>query len=168
MRPVVSREKTSFGRWTRRQWLVGSAVLVAPFSAARLTRSAMAAGDAEPILQPAAATSEAFMERAFDMKRRAAESGDQAYGAVVVKEGRIVGEAPSRVVVHGDPTAHAETEAIRDAARRLGARDLSDCVMYSSSRPCPMCEAAAYWARIARLQYGAGIADGGKPRLRAC
>jgi tRNA(Arg) A34 adenosine deaminase TadA len=55
-------------------------------------------------------------------------------------------------------------EAIRDAARRLGTRDLSGCELYGTSRACPMCEAAAYWARIARMRYGEAIADGGAPR----
>ena len=90
--------------------------------------------------------------------------GDQGYGAIVVKQDRIVAEAPSRVIVAGDPTAHAEMEAIRAAARRLG-RDLSGCELYSSSPPCPMCEAAAYWAGIERLRHGRRITDGGAPRL---
>jgi tRNA(Arg) A34 adenosine deaminase TadA len=73
--------------------------------------------------------------------------------------------APSRVVSRSDPTAHAEMEAIRDAARRLGTRHLGNCVIYASSRPCPMCEAAAYWAGISRLYHGADITDAGPPRL---
>jgi tRNA(Arg) A34 adenosine deaminase TadA len=55
-------------------------------------------------------------------------------------------------------------EAIRDAARRLGTRDLSGCELYGTSRACPMCEAAAYWARIARMRYGEAITEGGAPR----
>lgn len=102
------------------------------------------------------------------MMRLAVESGDQSYGAVIVRSGRIVGQAPSRVVVNGDPTAHAEMEAIRDAARRLGTRNLDQCVMYSSSPPCPMCEAAAYWSGIEGLIYGADLTDRGAPRLRRC
>ena len=78
-------------------------------------------------------------------------AGDQPYGAVVVKDGKIVGEAPSRVVTNRDPTAHAEMEAIRDAARKLGTRDLSGCEMYGSSPACPMCRAAASFAGISRL-----------------
>ena len=99
------------------------------------------------------------------MRRLAVESGDQGYGAVVVRAGEIVGQAPSHVVVNGDPTAHAEMEAIRDAARRLGSRNLADCILYSSSPPCPMCEAAAYWAGIEKLVYGSSAVDGGSPRL---
>lgn len=106
------------------------------------------------------------MERAFAMRRLATERGDQPYGAVIVKDRRIVGEGASAVVVDNDPTAHAEMQAIRDAARRLGSRDLSGCEMYGTSRACPMCEAGAYWARIARLHYGASIIDAGPPQLR--
>jgi tRNA(Arg) A34 adenosine deaminase TadA len=95
----------------------------------------------------------------------AMQAGDQPYGAVVVKDGHVVGEAPSRVVTKRDPTAHAEMEAIRDAARRLGSRDLSGCEMYGSSPACPMCEAAAYWAGIRRLFHGADGAGGNAPRL---
>jgi tRNA(Arg) A34 adenosine deaminase TadA len=105
------------------------------------------------------------MERAFEMRRRAIERGDQPYGAVVVKGDRIVGEGVSAVVTDGDPTAHAEMRAIRDAARTLGTSDLSGCEMYGTSRACPMCEAGAYWARIARMYYGMSIADAGAPKL---
>ncbi len=89
-----------------------------------------------------------------------------AAAAVRVRDGRIVGEGVSAVVTDRDPTAHAEMQAIRDAARRLGTGDLSGCVLYGTSRACPMCEAAAYWARIARLNSGPQPADDGAPRLR--
>lgn len=118
-----------------------------------------------PIPQPDRPGPPAFIERAFAMRDQAAQSGDQAYGAVVVKDGRIVGQSPSRVILDRDPTAHAEMAAIRDAARRLGRRDLGGCTLYSSSRPCPMCEAAAYWAGIDGLVHGRGITDAGAPRL---
>jgi tRNA(Arg) A34 adenosine deaminase TadA len=115
--------------------------------------------------RPSRASHGAFMERAFELRRRAIERGDQPYGAVVVKDGSIVGEGVSAVVTDRDPTAHAEMQAIRDAARRLGTGDLSGCVMYGTSKACPMCEAAAYWARISRMYYGASVADAGPPRL---
>jgi tRNA(Arg) A34 adenosine deaminase TadA len=106
------------------------------------------------------------MRRAFDMRRISVERGDQAYGAVIVKDGRIVGEGISAVITTNDPTAHAEMQGIRDAARRLGTRDLSGCEMYGTSRACPMCEAGAYWARVARLYYGESITEAGAPKLR--
>lgn len=118
-----------------------------------------------PIAQPERPTREAFMRRAFDMRRISVERGDQAYGAVIVKDGRIVGEGISAVIAANDPTAHAEMQGIRDAARRLGTRDLSGCELYGSSRACPMCEAGAYWAGISRMYYGEAIADAGAPRL---
>ncbi len=130
-------------------------------------RPVHAANDKLPeIVQPAKPDPAAFMQRAFEMRRLATERGDQAYGAVVVRGGRIVGEGVSAVVTTPDPTAHAEMQAIRDAARRLRTRDLSGCEMYGTSRACAMCEAGAYWAGIARLWYGESIADGGAPRLR--
>jgi tRNA(Arg) A34 adenosine deaminase TadA len=107
-----------------------------------------------------------FMRRAFELRRLALERGDQPYGAVVVSEGRIVGEGVSAVITTPDPTAHAEVQAIRDAARRLKTRDLAGAEMYGTSRACPMCEAAAYWAGISRLWYGEPVAGGEAPRLR--
>jgi tRNA(Arg) A34 adenosine deaminase TadA len=117
------------------------------------------------IVQPARPTAAAFMRRAFDLRRLAVERGDEPYGAVLVRDGRIVGEGVSAVVTTPDPTAHAEMQAIRDAARRLGTRDLSGCEMYGTARACPMCRAGAYWAGVSRLWYGETIADGGAPTL---
>jgi tRNA(Arg) A34 adenosine deaminase TadA len=118
------------------------------------------------ISQPAVPGPAGFMARAFEMRRLAIERGDQPYGAVIVQGQRIVGEGVSAVLISTDPTAHAEMQAIRDAARRLGSVDLSTCDMYGTSRACPMCEAGAYWARIGKLYYGEAIADAGAPRLR--
>jgi tRNA(Arg) A34 adenosine deaminase TadA len=118
------------------------------------------------IVQPRIVGREGFMERAYEMRRRAIERGDQPYGAVIVRGDRIVGEGVSGVVTDNDPTAHAEMQAIRDAARRLGTDDLTGCELYGTSRACPMCEAGAYRARIVRMRYGTSIADAGAPRLR--
>ena len=104
------------------------------------------------------------MRRAEALRDEALRAGDQPYGAVVLRGEIIVGAAPSRVITANDPTAHAEMEAIRDAARRLGTRDLSGGVLVSTSRPCRMCEAAAGWAGISRLVYGAALTDAGAPR----
>ncbi len=120
-----------------------------------------------PLLIPAwagaASSLQLAMQRARAMRDAAVRSGDQAFGAVILRDDRIVGEAPSRVVIAGDPTAHAEMEAIRDAARRLATRDLSGCILVSTSRPCRMCEAAAGWARISRMVYGDALTDAGAP-----
>ncbi len=126
---------------------------------------ARAQGKVGPIVQPIEPGPAAFAARAAEMRRVAIERGDQSYGAVVVKDGRIVGEGVSAVITDRDPTAHAEMQAIRDAARRLGTSDLSGCELYGSSRACPMCAAAAYWARISHLYHDAGPIDDGPPGL---
>lgn len=120
---------------------------------------------AGPIAQPSEANVPAFIGRAFEMRQRAIDLGDQAYGAVVVRGGVVIGQSWSRVIIDGDPTGHAEIAAIRDTARRLGKRDLSGAVMYSSSRPCPMCEAAAYWAGIGEMVHGRNGDTAGAPKL---
>lgn len=104
------------------------------------------------------------MRRAEALRDEAVRAGDQPFGAVVLRGEQIVGAAPSRVVTATDPTAHAEMEAIRDAARQLRTRDLAGCVLVSTSRPCRMCEAAAGWAGISRMVYGAALTDAGAPR----
>lgn len=113
---------------------------------------------------PGGTTLAQAMRRAVALREQALRAGDQGYGAVVLRGGQIVGEAPSRVVTAGDPTAHAEMEAIRDAARRLRTRDLGGCVLVSTSRPCRMCEAAAAWAGVSRLVAGEALDDLGPPR----
>jgi tRNA(Arg) A34 adenosine deaminase TadA len=147
---------------SRRAALSGAAA-----AAATALAGPIAAQERPPsIAQPGRASREAFMERALELRRLAVERGDQPYGAVIVKAGRIVGEGASKVVTDDDPTAHAEMVAIRDAARRVGSRELSGCEMYGTSAACPMCEAAAYWARLSRLFHGVSIVDAGPPRLR--
>jgi len=84
------------------------------------------------------------------------------FGAVVVKEGKIVGMGSNKVTVENDPTAHAEIVAIRDAAKNLGTFDLSGCEIYSSCEPCPMCLGAIYWARFDKLYYAATKDDAAK------
>ena len=81
------------------------------------------------------------------------------FGAVVVKDGQMVGRGCNRVTANNDPTAHAEVMAIRDATSRLGTFDLSSCEIYTSCEPCPMCLGAIYWARISRIHYGCTQAD---------
>ncbi|HVF62866.1 MAG TPA: deaminase [Casimicrobiaceae bacterium] len=103
--------------------------------------------------------------RAADAQRKLAQSwGDQAYGAVLVIDGKIVGEGPSRVVQRGDSSAHAEREAIRDAQRKLARTHLPHSVLYSTSRPCTRCEHAAAAAGVARMIYGEALYDAGKPK----
>jgi tRNA(Arg) A34 adenosine deaminase TadA len=81
------------------------------------------------------------------------------FGAVIVRDGQIVAEAANTVTVTNDPTAHAEINAIRTAAKALGAFTLSGCQLYTSCEPCPMCLAAAHWARMEAIYFGASAAD---------
>lgn len=104
------------------------------------------------------------MRQAEALRDEAQRAGEQPFGAVVLRGLTVVGASPSRVVTANDPTAHAEMEALRDAARRLRTRDLSDCVLVSTSRPCRMCEAAAGWARISRMVHGSALTDAGAPK----
>jgi tRNA(Arg) A34 adenosine deaminase TadA len=76
------------------------------------------------------------------------------FGAVVVRQGKIVGRGWNQVTAMNDPTAHAEVQAIREACRRLKTFQLGDCELYASCEPCPMCLAAIYWARCRRVYYG--------------
>lgn len=101
-----------------------------------------------------------FMRTALDLARKGVGRGDGGpFGAVVVQAGTIVGEGWNRVLKTQDPTAHAEVVAIRDACARLGTFDLSDCEIYASSEPCPMCLGAIYWSRLGRLYYCNASAD---------
>ena len=122
-------------------------------------------GVIDAITQPSDPGDGAFIERAFEMRRHAIDKGDQAYGAVIVRDNEIVGQSWSRVILDQDPTAHAEMAAIRDAAHRLQTRELSGTVMYSSSRPCPMCEAAAFWAGVDQMIFGRDMRRAGPPTL---
>ena len=81
------------------------------------------------------------------------------FGAVIVKDDKIVGQGSNLVTSTNDPTAHAEIVAIRDACRRLGTFSLAGCTIHSSCEPCPMCLAAIYWARIDEIHYGASRDD---------
>lgn len=101
-----------------------------------------------------------FMRRAIDLSRIHMEAGEGGpFGAVVVKDGQILGEGWNRVTSTCDPTAHAEIVAIRNACDRLGTFTLEGCEIYTSCEPCPMCLSAIYWARLDRIWYANGRAD---------
>ncbi len=103
---------------------------------------------------------EKFMRRAIALSREHMEAGHGGpFGAVVVKDGVIVGEGWNQVTSANDPTAHAEVMAIRDAGQRLGTHDLGGAVIYTSCEPCPMCLAAIYWARLGCIYYANSRAD---------
>lgn len=98
---------------------------------------------------------ERFMREALDLARQAESCGEVPVGAVVVKEGRIVGVGFNQPIGQQDPTAHAEIAALRDAAARLGNYRLPGCELYVTLEPCVMCTGAILHARIARVVYGA-------------
>ncbi len=149
----------------RRVFLLAAGSAALWLGAHRGTPARAKAVGEDPIPQPAAPNDAAFIERAFEMRDLAMDLGDQAYGALIVRDGVVIGQSPSRVVLDHDPTAHAELSAIRDAARRLSDRDLSGSILYSSSRACPMCEAAAYWAGVSQMIYGSDAISAGAPHL---
>ena len=94
------------------------------------------------------------MREAIRLSEDNVRNGGGPFGAVIARDGEIVGTGTNRVTPDCDPTAHAEVNAIRDAASRLGTFDLSGCEIYSSCEPCPMCLGAIYWAHLDRLYYG--------------
>ena len=98
---------------------------------------------------------ERFMRRAIALSREPMLTNiGGPFGAVVVKDGRIIGEGWNQVTSTNDPTAHAEIVAIRNACTHLQHFVLEDCDLYTSCEPCPMCLGAAYWARLRRIYYG--------------
>ncbi len=101
----------------------------------------------------------AHMRHAIALAAEGIRDGGGPFGAVVVKDGRIVGEGCNRVTSGNDPTAHAEIVAIREACAALGDFSLADCDIYASCEPCPMCLSAIYWARIGRIFYAATRQD---------
>jgi tRNA(Arg) A34 adenosine deaminase TadA len=96
------------------------------------------------------------MERAIELSRKNLGRPDDGgpFGAVIVKSGQIVGEGYNSVLRLKDPTCHAEVMAIRDACQNLGTHDLSDCEIYTSCEPCPMCLSAIYWSRMGTIYFG--------------
>ena len=103
-----------------------------------------------------------FMERAVELAKEGVNSCGGPFGAVIVKDGKIIGEAYNEVTKTKDPTAHAEVLAIKRACKKLETFDLTGCDLYSSCEPCPMCLAAMYWARINKLYYSSTREDAKK------
>jgi tRNA(Arg) A34 adenosine deaminase TadA len=137
---------------SRRTLLAGAVALAA--CALRPSARAQAIGR-EPEIR--------WYEAASEMRRLAQSWGDQPYGAVLVLDGTLVGHGPSRVVKNQNPDAHAEREAIRDAQHKLRRRRLPGAVLYSTSRPCSLCELAAAQAGVTRMYFGPSLTDAGVP-----
>lgn len=81
------------------------------------------------------------------------------FGAVIVKDGEIIAVSSNTVLRDNDPTAHAEINAIREAGKKLGTNDLTDCILYATGYPCPMCLSAIIWANIKEVYYGTNLKD---------
>ncbi|HET9283933.1 MAG TPA: tRNA adenosine(34) deaminase TadA [Candidatus Angelobacter sp.] len=96
-----------------------------------------------------------WMEQALEQARLAAQASEVPVGALVIRDGEIVGQGHNRNLLDHDPTAHAEIVALRDAAKRLGNHRLGGCIVYATIEPCAMCAGALIHARVARLVYGA-------------
>ena len=96
-----------------------------------------------------------YMEEAVLLAKKAAQAGDVPVGAIVVRDGEVIGRGYNLREVNGDPTAHAEIVAIREAASRLGGWHLDDCELYVTLEPCPMCAGAIINSRIKRVIFGA-------------
>lgn len=95
-----------------------------------------------------------YMRAAIELANESVERGGGPFGAVIVKDGEIVAGSSNSVTLDNDPTAHAEVNTIRQACKKLKTFDLSDCTIYTSCEPCPMCLGAIYWARLRHIYYG--------------
>jgi guanine deaminase len=103
-----------------------------------------------------------FLLRAIDLALKGMHKGGGPFGAVITKDGKKISEAYNKVVLNHDPTAHAEILVIREAASALGTHDLSECTLYASCEPCPMCLGAIYWSGIKTVFYACDRLDAGK------
>jgi guanine deaminase len=103
------------------------------------------------------------MARAIQLAIEGVQSGRGGpFGAVIVRDGKIIAEGSNAVTSTNDPTAHAEVLAIRRACEKLGVFELKDCELYTSCEPCPMCLGAIYWARLARIYFASTAEDAAK------
>jgi len=100
-------------------------------------------------------TDEEYMRRALDLARRAQDEGEVPIGALVVQDSEVIGEGWNRPIAAHDPTAHAEIQALRAAAAKVGNYRLTGATLYVTLEPCDMCVGAMFHARIARAVYGA-------------
>lgn len=101
-----------------------------------------------------------FLNMAIDYARTSMQQGKGGpFGAVIVKDGHVIAIGTNHVTSLNDPTAHAEVMAIRNACRKLGTYQLSDCQIYTSCEPCPMCFGAIYWARLNHIYFAANKFD---------
>lgn len=104
-------------------------------------------------------TNEELMRKAIELSIENVANGGGPFGAVIARNGEIIATGVNRVTANNDPTAHAEVSAIRAAAEKLGRFDLSDCEIFTSCEPCPMCLGAIYWARLNKIYFANNKTD---------
>jgi len=102
---------------------------------------------------------ELMMRKAINLSIKNVKRGGGPFGAIIAKEGQVISSGVNLVTKNNDPTAHAEIQAIRKAARRLGTFNLSGCEIFTSCEPCPMCLGAIYWAHLDKIYYGNNKTD---------
>ena len=103
-----------------------------------------------------------FMQHAIELSIKSVSQGTGPFGAVIVKENKIISEGFNNVTSANDPTSHAEIVAIRSACKSLNNFSLEDCILYTTCEPCPMCLSAIYWARIDKVYYANTRSDAKK------
>lgn len=101
-----------------------------------------------------------FMQVAIEEAREGIRNGHGGpFGAVIVKDGKIIGRGHNHVVINNDPTCHGEVDAIRNACKNINSFDLKGCELYTTGEPCPMCLSASLWANISMIYYGCSIQE---------
>lgn len=104
-------------------------------------------------------THEKWLNQTVEMAVENVLEGGGPFAAIIVKDGKVIGKGTNLVHQHHDPSAHAELLAIREACASLSSTDLSDCILYASGEPCPMCLGAAYWATVGEIYYACSKAE---------
>lgn len=143
----------------RREFLARGTALIA---AAAAGTDALSAKESKGAVQTVATDKDReFMAHAIKLMRQAGvvDKTGGPFGAVVVKDGEIIGSSGNSVLRDNDPTGHAEINAIRAACKKVGAPHIAGATLYSSCEPCPMCYSTAYWARVGKIFYGAAWKD---------
>lgn len=108
-----------------------------------------------------------FMKIAYEEAKEGITNGHGGpFGAVVVKDGKVIGKGHNHVVINNDPTCHGEVDAIRNACKNLGTFDLKGCELYTTHYPCPMCAGAIQWSNIRKVYYGCNVEDTAKIGFR--